>query len=110
MKRLTIRGTALALVVFLDVTYVLCVLWGLALPCLHARSTGVFEAVFPGFTWLTPQSFVLGLAWTTLFGLYTAALFVPLFNYFEGRRSAGTHGVRSTPGEPVSRSWQEAGR
>ena len=88
MKRLTIRGTALSLTLFLDVSYMLCVAWGLALPQLHAKSAQLFEMVFPGFTWLTWQSFVLGLVWVTLIGVYTAVVFVPLFNYFEGRRAA----------------------
>jgi hypothetical protein len=88
MKRLTIRGTALSLTLFLDVSYALCVAWGLVFPQLHAKSSQLFEMVFPGFTWLTWQSFVLGLGWVTLIGVYTAVIFVPLFNYFEGRGAA----------------------
>lgn len=93
MKRLTIKGTALALVIFFDLTFTLCVLWGLALPRIHAKGVFVLEAILPGFTWLTPQSFVLGLALSTLYALYVAVVFVPLFNYFEARRpieAAGT--------------------
>lgn len=36
MKRLTISGTALSLGLFFDVSFVLCVLWGLAVPKFHA--------------------------------------------------------------------------
>jgi len=90
MKRLTIRGTALSLAVFFDVSFVLCILWGLALPRVHAKGSDLLEALIPGFTWLTPQSFVLGLVWSTLVALYVAAVFVPLFNYFEGRRHIET--------------------
>lgn len=85
MKRLTIRGTALSLALFFDVSFVLCVLWGLAVPQLHA--SWLLEAILPGFTWLTPQGFVLGLVWSSLYGLYVAAVFVPLFNFFELRRA-----------------------
>lgn len=82
MKRLTIRGTALSLALFFDVSFVLCVLWGLALPRLHAKGSQLLEALIPGFTWLTPGSFVLGLVFSTLLGVYVAAVFVPLFNFF----------------------------
>lgn len=87
MKRLTIKGTALSLVTFFDLTFTLCVLWGLALPQIHAKGVFVLEAILPGFTWLTPQSFVLGLALSTFYALYVAVVFVPLFNYFERGRT-----------------------
>jgi 2TM family of unknown function (DUF5676) len=93
MKRLTIRGTALTLGIFFDVTFVLCVAWGMVLPSLHARGVPVLEAILPGFTWLTPGSFVLGLVEAFLFGVYVALIFVPLFNYFEGGRSGETRPV-----------------
>lgn len=95
MKRLTIRGTALSLALFFDVSFVLCILWGLALPRVHAKGSDLLEALIPGFTWLTPASFILGLVWSTLVALYIAAVFVPLFNYFEGRRSVEASEPRS---------------
>ena len=85
MKPLTIRGTALTLVVFADVTFLLCAAWGALFPNFHARWDVVFESLIPGFVWLTPLSILFGLVWATIVGLYTAALFVPLFNFFEGR-------------------------
>ncbi len=94
MKRLTIRGTAISLGLFFDVSFVLCVLWGLAVPQFHAKGVPLLEAIIPGFTWLTPQSFVLGLVWSALVGIYVAVVFVPLFNYFEGGR-------RSEVGKPA---------
>jgi hypothetical protein len=86
MKRLTVRGTGQALAILLDVTFVLCVVWGLLLPTLHARGVPVLEAILPGFTWLTPGSFLLGLVEAFVYGMYIAIVFVPLFNYFEGGR------------------------
>ena len=86
MKRLTIRGTALSFGLFFDVSFVLCVLWGLAVPKFHAD--WLLEAILPGFTWLTPQSVILGLVEVFLYGVYVAVVFVPLFNYFEGGRRA----------------------
>lgn len=90
---ITIRGTALSLSLFLEVSFVLCVLWGLAVPRLHAG--WLLEAIMPGFTWLTPQSFIVGLVWSTLLGVYVAVVFVPLFNYFEGRREVEPLGART---------------
>ena len=88
MKRLTVRGTALSLALFLDVSFALCVAWGLLLQQFHAKSVPLLEMLIPGFTWLTWQSFILGLVWSTLLGVYIAVIFVPLFNYFEGGRAA----------------------
>ena len=84
MKRLTIRGTALTLGLFFDVTFVLCVVWAIAAPAHRAPLQAIWEAILPGFTWLTPASFALGLVEAFLYGLYVAVVFVPLFNYFEG--------------------------
>jgi hypothetical protein len=97
MNRLTIRGTGLSLAIFLDITFVLCIAWGLLLPGIHARGVPVLEALLPGFTWLTPASFVLGLAEAFLYGLYVALVFVPLFNYFEGGRPGATTPVGGRP-------------
>lgn len=106
MKRLTIRGTAISLGLFFDVSFVLCVLWGLAVPQFHAKGIPVLEAIIPGFTWLTPQSFVLGLVWSALLGIYVAVIFVPLFNYFEAGRPAEIEKPTATrqplPREPVA--------
>lgn len=93
MKRLTIRGTALSLGIFFDVSFVLCVLWGLAIPKFHAG--WLLEAILPGFTWLTPQSVILGLVEVFLYGVYIAVIFVPLFNYFEGGRPVETSASRT---------------
>lgn len=83
MKRLTVRGTGLSLAIFLDVTFTLCVLWGMLVPSVHARGVPILEAVLPGFTWLSVGSFVLGLVEVFLYGMYIALVFVPLFNHFE---------------------------
>jgi len=86
--RLTIRGTGLALGLFFDLTFLLCVLWGTLLPGIHARGVPILEGILPGFTWLTPGSILLGLGEAFLYGIYIALVFVPLFNYFEGARPA----------------------
>src|SRR3972149_10303274 len=93
--RLTIRGTGLALGLFFDVSCLLCVLWGMLLPGLHARGVPILEGILPGFTWLTPGSILLGLGEAFLYGIYVALVFVPLFNYFEGGRRTGVEEARA---------------
>jgi len=86
MKRLTVRGTAVALGLFFDVTFLLCILSALVMPSRLGGMAKLWEAVLPGFTWLTLGSMVLGLIELFLYGVYVALVFVPLFNYFEGGR------------------------
>jgi hypothetical protein len=92
MKRLTIRGTGLALGLFFDVTFLVCVLWAAVVPARWETMARIWQAVLPGFTWLTPLSLVLGVVELFLYGIYTALVFVPLFNYFEGGRPAEAPG------------------
>ena len=82
--KLTIRGSGLAVGLFLDVTFLLCVFWGLVVPGRWETMAKLWEALLPGFTWLTPWSVVLGLVELFVYGIYTAIVFVPFFNYFEG--------------------------
>jgi hypothetical protein len=99
MIQLRVRGMALTLGTFFAVTFALCVGWGLLLPSLHARGSQTLEALLPGFVWLTPASFLLGLVEAFLFGAYAALVFVPLFNYFDpARRLQG----RPEPVYPVA--------
>lgn len=39
----------------------------------------------PGFTWLSPGTFLLGLVESFAYGWYVALVFVPLFNFFNAR-------------------------
>jgi hypothetical protein len=36
--------------------------------------------VFPGFRWLTPGGFLIGLVWSTLYGLYAGVVFTLIYN------------------------------
>ncbi|HUP21621.1 MAG TPA: hypothetical protein VNB06_01620 [Thermoanaerobaculia bacterium] len=65
-------------------SFVLCVVWGLVTTeALHMHE--FLEQVLPGFTWLTPASFVLGFIESFLWGAYAAIVFVPLHNFFHRR-------------------------
>jgi hypothetical protein len=76
---------------FAAISYVLCIGFGLLAPTsLHAA--WLLEALLPGFTWLSPGSFVLGLIETGLYGAWAGALYAALYNFFIGRerRAAGS--------------------
>jgi hypothetical protein len=53
--------------------------WGLIFP--HtALQQRILEAVFPWFTWLSWGSYFVGLVESFLYGIYVAAVFVPLYH------------------------------
>jgi hypothetical protein len=80
------RAAGLALGALFSITYVLCVLWGIALPKYVMHS--VWAPLLPGFTWLSPGSFILGLVETFVYGVYGGAAFAFLYNYFRGLEGA----------------------
>lgn len=75
-----------SLSVFLAVTYVLCVGFGLLAPA-SLRMYEAWAPLLPGFEWLTLSGFVFGLVGSYLYGWYVAVLLVPLYRAFS-RRSA----------------------
>ena len=80
--RITVMANALA--THCAISFVLCVLYGLTLgdPSVHVT---VFEAVFPGFTWITWPSFFLGVAEIVIYGWYAGGLFAVLHNFYAAR-------------------------
>jgi hypothetical protein len=42
----------------------------------------VWSFLLPGFTWLTPLSFLLGMAESFIWGILLGVIFVPIYNYF----------------------------
>lgn len=68
------------------VSYLVCILWGLVTPeALHMHQ--LLEISLPGFHWLSPFGFVIGLVESFLFGAYAGLLFAPLHNFFHRRFS-----------------------
>lgn len=62
---------------FSAVSFVLCVLYGLVVPkTLHMVQ--FLEITLPGFRWLSPGSFVLGLVESFLYGAYAGLVFTPI--------------------------------
>ncbi len=79
---LNIRVVSWSMGIFLSLSYILCVLYGLVVPQrLHGMSV-FLEAVLPAFKWLTFGGFLLGLVESFLYGVYIGLVFVPIYNFF----------------------------
>ncbi len=65
---------------FLSITFALCVGFDLIFP--GQAMYGTWLRLLPGFTWLSWQSFLLGLAESFAYGWYVALVFAPLYNLF----------------------------
>lgn len=81
--RIPVLAFGMSLGVFLAVTYVLCVGFDLIFPGQAMYQTWL--RLLPGFTWLSWQSFLLGLVESFAYGWYVALIFGPLFNFFARR-------------------------
>ncbi len=81
MNRLNIRVVTWSLAVFTLVSYLLCVVYGLIVPAsLHMSQ--FLEITLPGFKWLTPLGFIIGLVESFLWGVYIGLVFTPIYNFF----------------------------
>ncbi len=70
------------------VTFVVCVLYGLIVPeSLHM--SGFLQSVLPGFRWLTPAGFLIGLVESFLYGVYAGLAFTPIYNALSKRLAGG---------------------
>ncbi len=83
MDKLNTKVVASSLGVLLAVIYVICVLFDLLWPVYEMRK--VWSFLLPGFTWLTPLSFLLGMAESFIWGLLLGVIFVQIYNYFNER-------------------------
>ena len=85
---LNIRVVSWSLGIFMAITFVLCVLYGLVAPQrLHGMSD-FLEAVLPAFRWLTFGGFLLCIVESFLYGAYIGIVFVPIYNFLSKRISA----------------------
>ncbi len=83
---LTAFGHATSLL--LAISFVLCVAFDLVFPS-HAMFR-TWQALLPGFRWLTWGSFFLGLVEAYGYGWYVALVWVPIYNVFAVRRAGLT--------------------
>ena len=77
MNSVSFKRLSVVLASFLGVTYILCVLYGLAVPAAYSMHS-VWGGLLPGFQWLSWGSFFIGLGEVFLYGVYAAALYVLL--------------------------------
>jgi hypothetical protein len=79
MQTLNWKVMTLSLALFSGLSFILCVAWGLAVPP-GAHDARFLELTLPGFVWLTPGTFVLGLVETMVIGAYAGFVFTPIHN------------------------------
>lgn len=80
-KTMRIIPVAHALSLFLVITYLFCVGFGVLVPAqFHMHEA--WAPLLPGFEWLTWSGFFIGLIETYFYGWYIAAVFVPLYRIF----------------------------
>lgn len=84
MIRLPVAPLAAAIVAVGEVAYVVCVAAGALWPSTFSMKT-YFPALFPGFTWLDPASFVIGLVWVAVYGLVAAGVAAVAWNFVVDR-------------------------
>lgn len=83
--RIPVIAFGLSLGLFFVITFALCVGFDMLFPGQAMYQTWL--RLLPGFTWLTWQSFMLGLIESFAYGWYVALIFGPLFNFFASWRS-----------------------
>jgi hypothetical protein len=83
VRRLRFVPVGMSLGLLLAISYVLCVALGLI--WWDAGLHQPWLQFLPGFTWLSPGTFLLGLVESFAYGWYVALVFVPLFNFFSTR-------------------------
>jgi hypothetical protein len=79
MSTLDLKVMTSALTLFAVVSFVVCVVYGLVVPPAW-HPTQLLVHALPGFTWLTPASFLLGLVESAVYGAYAGLVFTPLYN------------------------------
>ncbi len=85
---LNLKVWTMSLGCWLATTFTLCVLAGVLVPVLPIPHQ-TLELLLPGFIWISPGAFVLGLIESFLYGVYVGLVFVPIHNLF-WRRWGGT--------------------
>lgn len=89
-KGLSLGAVGHATSLFLAITFVLCVAFDLLFPARRMYDT--WQALLPGFTWISWSSFLLGLVESYGYGWYLALIWVPLYNVFAARGERRSRG------------------
>lgn len=96
-RRISLLAVGHATSLFLTLSFTLCVAWDVILP--EMAMYRAWQALLPGFEWLSWRSFLLGVVEAYGYGWYFALVWVPLYNFFIARgpkhRDTEWHGMRS---------------
>ena len=84
MIRLPFTPLAAAIVAVGEVAYLVCIVAGALWPSVFGMRA-FFPTIFPGFTWLDPLSFILGLVEVAVYGLAAAAVAMVAWNVVDDR-------------------------
>lgn len=76
--------------VFLAVTFTLCVAFDLIFPGIAMYQN--WQALLPGFVWISWPSFLLGLVESYGYGWYFALIWVPVYNVMNARAARAPSG------------------
>jgi 2TM family of unknown function (DUF5676) len=85
---LNIKIVSWSLGIFIAISFVLCVIYGLIVPPSLHHMAPFLEMVLPAFKWLTIWGFCLGLIESFLYGVYAGLVFVPIYNFLDRRWGA----------------------
>jgi hypothetical protein len=81
---LNIKIVTWSLGIFMAVSFILCVIYGLVTPeSIHMHQ--FLENVLPAFKWLTVGGFILGLIESFLWGVYIGLVYIPIYNFLHKR-------------------------
>lgn len=72
----------------LAITFALCVAFDLLFPAYAMY--GSWQALLPGFTWISGPSFLLGLIEAYGYGWFVALIWVPIYSVVAARRAGPT--------------------
>ena len=84
-SRLSLLAVGHATSLLLMISFILCVGFDFLLP--EYAMYHAWQALLPGFEWISWKSFLLGTIETYGYGWYFALIWVPLYNFFASRQS-----------------------
>jgi len=77
-QTLSLKAVGHATSLFLAITFVLCVCFDLLFPSRAMYQS--WQALLPGFHWISWRSFLLGVVESYVYGWYATLIWVPIYN------------------------------
>lgn len=88
-NKISVLAVGHATSALLAITFSLCVAFDLLFPQYAMYSA--WQALAPGFEWISLKSFILGLIETYAYGWYFALIWTPIYNLVTQSRPPGHH-------------------